>query len=105
MSTLAYFPIDLSCEDYSFLDRTVEKSDYGLDSIFIKSIDTLELDVSFDEPDAIASLVFAGFLHSISTLSDSSKLQFVPSFKSCILLYQDRALTFACFIGGQNVSI
>ena len=51
----------------------------GLDSILTDSLETLELDTSLDEPDVITSSVSSGFLCSVSTLSDNSKLQLAPS--------------------------
>ena len=50
------------------------------------SFETLEQDVSFDGPDAIASLVSLEFLLSLCTLSDSSKPEFAPSIKCHKLL-------------------
>ena len=40
----------------------------GLDSILTNSLETLELDASLDEPDAIPSSVSSGFLCSGRTL-------------------------------------
>ena len=62
----------------------------GLDSILINSLETLELDTSLDEPDAITSSVSSGFLYSVSTLSDKSKLQLASSIKSHKLWCQAR---------------
>ena len=56
------------------------------------SIDTPELDTSLDEPDAITSSVSSGSLHSISTISDNSKLHLAPRFRSCTWWCQGRAL-------------
>ena len=59
--------------------------DHGLDSILTNSIDTPELDVSFDGADATPSSVSSGFLCLVCTVSDTSQLQLAPSFKSCKL--------------------
>ena len=64
----------------------------GLDSILTDSLETPELDTSLDEPDAITSSVSSGFLCSVSTLSDNSKLQLAPSIRSHKLWFQSRAL-------------
>ena len=64
----------------------------GLDSILTNSLETPELDVSLDEPDAVPSSVSSGFLCWVSTLSDNSKLQLAPSIRSCKLWCQARAL-------------
>ena len=74
--------LELGCEDYSFLDQTNADFEQGLDSILTDSIETLELDTSFDEPDAITSSVYFVFLHSISTISDTSKPHPAPSMRS-----------------------
>ena len=49
------------------------------DFILTDSLETPELDTFLDESDAIPSSVSSGFLHSVSTLSDISKLQLAPS--------------------------
>ena len=54
----------------------------GLDSILTDSLETPELYVPWDEPDAIPSSVSSGFLHLVSTLSDNSKAQLAPSIGS-----------------------
>ena len=64
----------------------------GLDSIFTDFLETPELDASLDEPDAVPSSVSSGFLCSVSTLSDNSKLQLVLSIRSCKLWCQAGAL-------------
>ena len=43
------------------------------------SLETPELGTSLDEPGVITSSVSSGFLHSVSTLSNNSKLQLAPS--------------------------
>ena len=79
MSSLTHFPLEPGCEDYAFLDQAVADLEQGLDSILTDSLETLELDTSLEEPDAITSSVSSVFLHSVSTLSDNSKLQLGPS--------------------------
>ena len=64
----------------------------SLDSILTNSLEIPELDASLNEPDAILSSVSSGFLCSVSTLSDNSKLQLAPSIRSCKLWCQARAL-------------
>ena len=63
----------------------------GLYSILTDYLETPELDASLDEPDAIPSSVSSGFIHSVGTLSENSKLQLAPSLRSCILCCQARA--------------
>ena len=72
VSSLTHFPLEPGCEDYSFLDQAMTDFEQGLDTILTDSLETLELDTSLDEPDAITSPVSSGFLHLISTLSDNS---------------------------------
>ena len=92
VSTLTHFPLELGCEDYSFLDQAMADFEQGLDSILTGSLETPELDVSLDEPDAIPSLVSSGFLHLVNTLSDNSKVQLAHSIRSHKLWCQARAL-------------
>ena len=92
MSSLSHFPLQPGCEDYAFLDQAVVDFQQGLDSILTDSFETLELDTSRDEPDAImSSLVSSGFLHLVCTLSDNSKPQFAPSIRTHKLWCQARA--------------
>ena len=78
--SLTHFPLEPGCEDYAFLDQAVADFKQGLDSILTDSLETLELDTSLDEPDAItSSSVSSGFLSLVSTLSDNSKPQLAPS--------------------------
>ena len=80
VSSLTHFPLEPGCEDYAFLDQAVANFKQGLDSILTDPHKTPELDTSLDEPDAItSSSVSSGFLCSVSTLSDNSKLQLAPS--------------------------
>ena len=92
VSLLTHFPLELDCEDYSFLDQIMADFEEGLDSILINSLETPELDASLDEPDAIPSSVSSGFFCPVSTLSDNSKLQLAPSIKSHKLCCKARAL-------------
>ena len=64
VSSLTYFSLEQRCEGHSFLDQAVADFEQDLDSILIDSIQTLELDTSLNEPDAITSSVSSGFLHS-----------------------------------------
>ena len=75
VSSLTLFPLELGCEDYSFLDQAMADFEQGLDSILTNSFETPELDASLGEPDAIPSSVSSGFLCLVSTLSHNSKLQ------------------------------
>ena len=62
VSSLTHFPLEPGCEDYAFLDQAVADFEQGLDSILTDSLETLELDTSLEEPDAITSSVSSGFL-------------------------------------------
>ena len=46
----------------------------GLDSILIDSIEIPKMDVLFEAPDVVPSLVSSGFPYSVRTISDTSKL-------------------------------
>ena len=63
VSSLTHFPLEPGCEDYAFLDQAVADFEQGLDSILTDSLETLELDTSLEEPDAITSSVSSGFLN------------------------------------------
>ena len=63
-----------------------------MDSILTDSLETPDLDTSLQESDAITSSVSSGFLHSVSTISDHSKLQLAPSIRTRKLWCQARAL-------------
>ena len=78
-----------------FLDQAVE--DFGLDSILTDSIDTPDLDASFDEAYALPS-VSAEFLSSFNTISHNSRPQLAPSIKYQIMV-PSLDFTFACMIG------
>ena len=92
VSSLTHFPLEPGCEDYAFLDQSVAAFEQGLDSILTDSLETLELDTSMDEPDAITSSVSSGFLHSVSSLFDNSQPKLAPSIQTHKLWYQARAL-------------
>ena len=64
----------------------------GLDYILTDFLETPKWDASLDEPDAVPSSVSSGFLHSLSTLSDNSKLQLASSIRSHKLWCQAWAL-------------
>ena len=49
--SLTHFPLELRCEDYSFLDQAVADFEKGLESISNDSMETPQLDTSLDEPD------------------------------------------------------
>ena len=93
VSSLTHFPLEPGCEDYALLDQAVADFKQGLDSILTDSFDTLELDTSLEEPDAItSSSVSSGFLCLVSTLSDNSKPQLAPCIHTCKLWCQARAV-------------
>ena len=93
VSSLTHFPLEPGCKDYAFFDQAVADFEQGLDSILTDSLETLELDISLEQPDAITSSSFSSwFLHLVSTLSDNSKLQLAPSIHTHKLWFQARAL-------------
>ena len=55
MSSLTHFPQEPGYEDYAFLDQAVVDFKQGLDSILTDSLETLELDTSLEESDAVTS--------------------------------------------------
>ena len=61
-------------------------------SILTDLLETLELDTSLEEPDAVTSSVSSGFLHLVSTLSDNSKPQLALSIHTHKLWCQARIL-------------
>ena len=91
-SSLTHFPLEPGCEDYAFWDKAVANFEQGLGSICTDSLETPEFDTSLDEADVITSSVSSGFLHSVNTFSDNSKLQLDPSIHTGKLWCQDRAL-------------
>ena len=70
----------------------MEDFEDGLNSVPLNSVITLELDASLEEADVLPSLVSSGFLHIVSTVSDTSRLQLGPIIKASKLWYQARAL-------------
>ena len=90
VSSLTHFPLEPGYEDYTFLDQAVADFDKGLDSILTDPLETPELDTFLDAPGAPS--VFSGFLCSVSTLSDNSKLQLAPSIQTHKLWCQARSL-------------
>ena len=68
-----HFTLESGCEDYSILNQTVADFDLGLDSILTDSFEILALYACFDESEVISSSISSGFLHLVSTVSDSSK--------------------------------
>ena len=79
VSSLTHFPLEPGCEYYAFLDQAVTDFKQGFDSILTDSLKKPELDTSHEELDAITSSVSSGFLHLVSTISDTSKPQLAPS--------------------------
>ena len=77
--SLTHFPLEPGSEKFSFLDQAVANFEQGLDSILTASIETPELDASFEEPNVNTSLASSRFLCSVNTISNTSKPQFVPS--------------------------
>ena len=57
VSTLTHFPLEPGNKDNSFLDQGVADFEHGLDSIPTDSLETFEMDASFDEPNVVTSLV------------------------------------------------
>ena len=99
VSSLTHFPLEPGCEDYAFLDQAVADFKQVWDSILTDSLETPELDTSLEEPDAItSSSVSSGFLCSVHTLSNNSKLQLAPSIHT-------HKLWCPCVSGYQDVSI
>ena len=79
VSSLAHFPLEPGCEDYSFLDQAVAYFEQGLDSILTDSIEAPELDTVLNEPDGVT---LSGLLHLVGTISDTSNPQHAPSIRS-----------------------
>ena len=91
VSTLTHFSLKEGCKDYTFLDQALTGFEHGLDSVPTGTINTSELDVSFDEADTIPSSVSSWFLCSISNISDHSRPHLAPSMNSCKLWCQIKA--------------
>ena len=101
LSTSTNFPLEVGCEDCSFLDQTVEDFEHGLDSNLTDSVNTLELDVSLDEADMIPSSASPNFICSFGTVSDTFRLQLAPSIKCYKLWCQARVLLFLVLQAGK----
>ena len=100
--SLTHFPLEPGCEVYAFLDQAVADFKQGLDSILTDSLETLEMDTSLEEPDAVtSSSVSSGFLHSVSTLSDNSKLQLAPR----VFTSLTKPILFLCHRSGLRIVI
>ena len=72
--------------------RWVKDFDSGLKPILMDSIDTPELEVSFDEADVMPSSVSSGYLCLVSTHYDNSRLQLAPNIKCYTLWCQAKSL-------------
>ena len=92
VSSLTHFTLEPGHGDYSSLDQTVADFEKGLDFILTDSVESLELDASFEVLDGLPSSVSSGLLHLINTTSDTSKQQLAPSIKSHKLWCQAAAL-------------
>ena len=82
VSSLTHCPLEPGCENYSFLDQGMADFEQGVNSILTNSVETLGLDASLKKPDIVLLLVSSGFLHSIITISYTSKPQLASSIKS-----------------------
>ena len=71
VSALTHFPLEPGCEDYSFWTKLSKTLSMVLILSSQDSMETPELDVSFDETDAISSLVSSGFTCLVTTHSDN----------------------------------
>ena len=89
VSTLTHFTLDPDCEDYPFLDQAVKDFEYDLDFILTDSVDTQELEVPFNEADAMPT---SGFLCLVNTYADHARLQLAPSIRCHKLWCQSKAL-------------
>ena len=106
VSTLTHFPLEQGREDYSFLDQAVKDFEHGLDSICTGSVDIPEMEVSFEEADAMPSSVSFTFLCLVSTHSDNCRLQLAPSIKCLTSWCQSRAsLLPVAQVGKMSASI
>ena len=76
---------------YSFLDQVIADVQQGLESILTASIETPELDMSLDEPDAATSSASSWFFHSVLFLI-LLYCRLAPSIRSHKLWCQARAL-------------
>ena len=67
------------------------KTDHGLESILIDSVNTPELEVSIDEADAMSSLASSEVLYLEMTHSDNSRVELLSSTKCHTLWCQNGA--------------
>ena len=73
MLPLTYFPLVLGYKEYSFLEQAAKECEHGVDSIFMDSVETQELEASFDEADVMPPLVSLRALCMVNTHSDVSR--------------------------------
>ena len=92
VSSLTHLLLEPGGEDYSFLEQAVADFEQSFDSILTDSIQTQGLDTSLDASEAITSSVSSGFLHLVSTISDTSNPKLASSIRSPKLWCQARAL-------------
>ena len=71
MSPLAHFPLEPTCEDFTFWDHISKEFEYVQYTILTDSVKTTELYASFG-PNAITSSLSLGFLCSVRNLSHNS---------------------------------
>ena len=90
--SLNHFPLEPGYEDCSILDQAVAYFEQGLDSFLADSIETLEIDRSFDEPEVITCSACSGFLCLVSTGSDTSELPLALGIRYHKLWCQVRSL-------------
>ena len=105
MLSLTHFQLEPGCEDYSFLDKAVEDFEHGLDSILTDSVNTQELDASFDEADAVPSSVSLAFLYLVRIISDNSRLQLAPTYNNLITYGTMLGHYFYLYLGQVDFSV
>ena len=72
-------PLEPQCEDYSFMDQEVKGFGHGLNFILTDSVNTPELDVSFDEANVMPFSFSSEFPSLVNAISDDSRVQLAPS--------------------------
>ena len=72
-------PLEPDCEHFSFLDKCIKEFEHGLDFIFTGYVNTVELNVSSNEPDAIASSILLDILWMVSAHPESTKARLASS--------------------------
>ena len=92
VSMLTHFLFEPRCEDYSFLGPSNWRLWAWFDFILTDSTNSPELDAPFYEADVVPSSVSSGFLCSVSTISDNSRLYLAPNIKCQKLWCQARVL-------------